>query len=98
MMRRLPSLSGVEAFVAVARTGSVKAAAEELSLSSPALSRRIQSLERFIAKPLFVRRHQSMVLSAEGERLLALIAPAIDQLSDAIESLSSGGDVLRLRL
>jgi LysR family transcriptional regulator, glycine cleavage system transcriptional activator len=97
-MRRLPSLSGVEAFVAVARTGSVKAAAEELSLSSPALSRRIQSLERHLGKALFERRHQAMVLSADGERLLALIAPAIDQLSDAIESLSSGGDVMRLRL
>lgn len=97
-MRRLPSLSGVEAFVAVARTGSVKAAAEELALSSPALSRRIQSLERYIGKPLFERRHQALVMTSDGERLLALIAPAIDQLSDAIESLSSGGDVMRLRL
>lgn len=39
-----------------------------------------------------------MVLSSEGERLLALIAPAIDQLSNAIESLSAGSDVMRLRL
>lgn len=97
-MRRLPSLSGVEAFVAVARTGSVKAAAEELALSSPALSRRIQSLERYLGRILFERRHQSMMMSSDGERLLALIAPAIDQLSDAIESLSSGTDVMRLRL
>ena len=60
-MRRLPSLSGVEAFVAVARTGSVKAAAEELSLSSPALSRRIQSLERFIGRDLFERSEERRV-------------------------------------
>ena len=97
-MRRLPSLSGVEAFVAVARTGSVKAAAEELSLSSPALSRRVQSFERFIGRNLFVRRHQSMALTVEGERLLAMIAPAVDQLSDAIENVISGGDLMRLRL
>ena len=97
-MRRLPSLSGVEAFVAVARTGSVKAAAEELSLSSPALSRRIQSLERFIGRDLFERRHQAMVMTQSGEKLIALIAPAIDQLSDAIESVASGGEVMRLRL
>jgi LysR family transcriptional regulator, glycine cleavage system transcriptional activator len=97
-MRRLPSLSGVEAFVAVARTGSVKAAAEELSLSSPALSRRIQSLERFIGRELFERRHQAMAITESGERLLALIAPAIDQLSDAIESVASKGEVMRLRL
>ncbi len=97
-MRRLPSLSGVEAFVAVARNRSVKAAAEELSLSSPALSRRIQSLERFIGRPLFERRHQAMVLNGDGERLLMLVAPALDQLSDAIEAVASDGDLMRLRL
>jgi LysR family transcriptional regulator, glycine cleavage system transcriptional activator len=98
-MRRLPSLSGVEAFVAVARTGSVKAAAEDLSLSSPALSRRIQSLERFVARPLFARGHQSMRINADGERLMTLVAPALDQLSDAIEALvSHSGDLMRLRL
>ena len=98
-MRRLPSLSGVEAFVAVARTGSVKAAAEDLSLSSPALSRRLQSLERFIGKPLFERRHHAIALNSDGERLLALVAPAIDQLSDAIETVAGhGGGIMRLRL
>ncbi len=97
-MRRLPSLSGVEAFVAVARTGSVKAAAEELSLSSPALSRRLQSLERFIGKPLFERRHHALVMNSDGDRLLALVAPAIDQLSDAIETIAGNGGILRLRL
>ena len=61
-MRRLPPLTAVEAFVQVARLGSVKAAAEELALSSPALSRRIQSLERFVGRPLFERRHQAMIL------------------------------------
>lgn len=98
-MRRLPSLSGIEAFVAVARTGSVKAAAEDLSLSSPALSRRLQSLERFVGKTLFERRHHALVLNSDGERLLALVAPAIDQLSDAIETVAgAGGGIMRLRL
>ncbi len=97
-MRRLPSLSGVEAFVAVARTGSVKAAAEELSLSSPALSRRLQSLERFIGKPLFERRHHALVMNGDGDRLLVLVAPAIDQLSDAIETIAANGGIMRLRL
>ena len=97
-MRRLPSLSGIEAFVAVARTGSVKAGAEELSLSSPALSRRIQTLERFVGRPLFDRGHQSMTLNETGDRLLVLVAPAIDAMSDAIEAVAGNGDLLRLRL
>ena len=57
-MRRLPPLTALEAFVQVARLGSVKAAAEELALSTPALSRRVQALERFIGRPLFDRKHQ----------------------------------------
>ena len=97
-MRRLPSLAGVEAFLAVSRTGSVKAAAEELALSSPALSRRVQALERFIGRPLFERRHQALVLNSDGERLISLIAPAIDRISDAFEAMASNSDVMRLRL
>ncbi len=97
-MRRLPPLTAIEAFVQVARLGSIKAAAQELALSPPALSRRVQALERFIGKPLFERRHQAVVLNMDGERLLAQIAPAIDSLSDAVETMTSGAEVLRLRL
>jgi len=97
-MRRLPPLGAIEAFVATARLGSVKAAAAELALSAPALTRRIQSLERFVGRPLFDRRHQAIVPNADGERLLGQIAPALDQLSDAVEGLTSGAEVLRLRL
>ncbi len=82
----------------MARLGSVKAAAEELALSPPALSRRVQALERFIAKPLFARRHQAMVLNGDGERLLAGLAPVLDALSDAVEGMTSTTEVLRLRL
>ena len=79
-VKRLPSLIAVEAFVHTARLGSVKAAAEALSLSSPALSRRIQSLEAFVGHPLFERRHQSVHLNPDGERLLAEVAPAVEAL------------------
>lgn len=96
-MRRLPPLTAIEAFVQVARLGSIKAAAQELALSAPALSRRVQSLERFIGRPLFDRRHQAVVLNADGERLLQQIAPAIDSLSDAVEMMTGGG-LMRIRL
>lgn len=97
-MRRLPPLTAIEAFVQVARLGSVKAAAEELALSSPALSRRVQALERFVGRPLFDRGHQSIRLNGDGERFLDAIAPQIDALSDAIEALTSQTELLRLRL
>jgi LysR family transcriptional regulator, glycine cleavage system transcriptional activator len=97
-VRRLPSLAAVEAFVHVARLGSIKAAAEELALSSPALSRRVQTLERFIGRPLFERRHQAIVLNEDGEKLMQLTSPLLDSLSDAIETLTSASPVMRLRL
>jgi LysR family transcriptional regulator, glycine cleavage system transcriptional activator len=97
-VRRLPPLTAVEAFVQVARLGSVKAAAEELALSSPALSRRIQALERFIGKPLFERRHQALVLNKDGQALLARVAPALDQLAIAVDASKGEAELMRLRL
>jgi LysR family glycine cleavage system transcriptional activator len=97
-MRRLPPLTAIEAFVQVARLGSVKAAAEELALSSPALSRRVQALERFMGRNLFERRHQAMVLSTDGEMLLSRIAPALDALTLAIDATSGDSELVRLRL
>src|ERR1700712_117698 len=97
-MRRLPPLTAIEAFVQVARLGSVKAAAEELALSSPALSRRVQALERFVGRELFERRHQAMILNAEGETLLGRVAPALDALAKAIDATSGDSEILRMRL
>jgi LysR family glycine cleavage system transcriptional activator len=97
-MRRLPPLTAIEAFVQVARLGSVKAAADALALSSPALSRRIQSLERFVGHNLFERRHQAVHLNPDGERLLAEIAPSLDALTRAMERATGDGDLMRLRL
>ena len=82
----------------VARLGSVKAAAEELALSSPALSRRVQSLERFVGRSLFERRHQAMILNAEGEVLLSRLAPALDTLAEAIDLTTGEAEIVRFRL
>lgn len=76
----------------------MKAAAEELALSSPALSRRVQALERFVGRPLFERRHQAMLLNPDGELLLARIAPALDALTQAIDATTGEAESLRLRL
>jgi LysR family glycine cleavage system transcriptional activator len=97
-MRRLPPLTAIEAFVQVARLGSVKAAAEALALSSPALSRRIQALERFVGHPLFERRHQSVHLNPDGDRLMAGIGPSIDALTLAMERATGQAEMMRLRL
>lgn len=97
-MRRLPPLRSLEAFVRVAKLGSAKAAASELSLSPPALSRRIKALEDFMGKPLFERRSQAMTLNADGTALLAAIEPALDAMAEAVDELCGNGGEYRLRL
>ncbi len=97
-MKRLPPLTAVEAFVQTARLGSVKAAAEALALSSPALSRRVQALERHLGRPLFERRHQAVLLNPEGEQLLAEIGPALEELGHAMERASGHAELMRLKL
>jgi LysR family transcriptional regulator, glycine cleavage system transcriptional activator len=97
-MKRLPPLTGLEAFVQVARLGSIKAAAEALALSSPALTRRVQALERHVGRPLFDRDHQALHLNPDGERLLAAIAPALDRLGLAMEEAAGQQELMRLRL
>lgn len=97
-MRRLPPLTGLEAFIQVARLGSVKAAAAELNLSMPALSRRVQGLEQVIGQPLFHRHHQSLKLTETGKALQARLSPALDEVHAAIDSVMAGDENLRLRL
>ena len=97
-MKRLPSLAAVEAFVETARAGSIKAASETLALSSPALTRRIQALERHVGQPLFERRHQAILLNDAGDRLLGEVAPALDQLTLAMERGTGNGTLMRLKL
>jgi Transcriptional regulator len=97
-MRRLPPLGTIQAFVNVARLGSIKEAAEELALSSPALTRRIQTLEQFVGKPLFERRRNAIVVNSHGKAFLDRIGPHLDALALAIDTLSETDVSMRLRI
>lgn len=94
-MRRLPPLGSIQAFVHAARLGSVKAAADSLALSSPALTRRIQSLEQFIGTTLFERHNNSVQLNARGKAFLADVEPQIEALASAVERV---GENARMRI
>lgn len=97
-MRRLPPVGSMQAFVEVARLGSLKAAAEQLALSSPALTRRIQSLEQFVGLPLFDRAHNGIQLNGRGEAFFAEIAPHIDAMARAVERISDPARGMRIRI
>ena len=67
-------------------------------MSTPALSRRIQALERYVGRALFERKHQALEINADGAALLNDIAPALDSIAVSVDKLISGGNQLRLRL
>lgn len=54
-------------FLAVANTGSLSAASEQLFVAVSAISRQIQRLENQVGVPLFARHARGMVLNEAGE-------------------------------
>ena len=58
-------------FLAVARAGSLSAAARRLALSQPTLGRRMAELEKALGITLFVKTRDGYRLTEQGTRLLA---------------------------
>jgi LysR family glycine cleavage system transcriptional activator len=94
----LPPLGSIQAFVQVARHGSLKSAADSLALSSPALTRRIQALEQFVGASLFERQHNGIALNSSGDAFLADVSPLLEALSLAVERASAADSSMELRI
>jgi DNA-binding transcriptional LysR family regulator len=59
----------IRSFLVVSQSDSIRAAAERLNISAPALSRQLQMLERSYDTTLLVRSAGGVALTAEGEAL-----------------------------
>ena len=96
----LPSISLLNAFEAVARTGGVSAAAQELSLTQGAVSRLVQKLEAQLGVQLFFRVHRRMELTAEGQAYAPEVRKALETIAEASLALRAnpGGGTLRLAM
>ena len=65
------TLRQLEYFVAVARAGSVAAAAEAVNVSSPSISAAVAQLEEVLGLPLFVRRRaRGLSMTQAGRQLM----------------------------
>ncbi|HGH6024635.1 TPA: LysR substrate-binding domain-containing protein [Vibrio mimicus] len=86
-MRKLAPLKSLYSFVAVAETGSMTLAAEALNVSHSAISQAIKSLETQLDQPLFHRVGRQVILNSAGKRYYQKVAPALEQIVEATESL-----------
>ncbi|MGS0467976.1 LysR family transcriptional regulator [Cobetia marina] len=86
-LQKLPPLSSLKGFEAAARLLSLRAAAEELNLTHPAIANQIQRLEESLEVKLFAREGRHVVLTAAGERFYPVVREALAGLVQGAESL-----------
>jgi LysR family transcriptional regulator, glycine cleavage system transcriptional activator len=84
---RALDIGPLRAFEAVARRLSFSAAAEELFLTQPAISRQIKSLETEVGLPLFSRGTRRVELTREGAALLSTVLPLLQKLDGTVRQL-----------
>lgn len=85
---RLPPLNAVRAFTAAARHLSFTLAAAELHVTHGAVSRQVRTLEEHLGVALFERRVRQVLLTPQGERFFAQVAPALAQIGAAAQALT----------
>ncbi len=80
------TLRQLEAFHAIARGGSLTAAASQLNLSKGALSATLQQLEGHLGSALFDRQSNRLYLNPQGRNLL----PQVDSLLAQLRAIEAG--------
>jgi molybdate transport repressor ModE-like protein len=93
------TLTQLEAFVLVARLGSVKAAARALGVSEPAVSGALSALRQHLDDGLVERTGGGMALTAGGQRLLPIASRMVGlaaEAESAVRGAQGAPEVLRV--
>lgn len=90
------NLRQIEALVWLARLGSFRATANQLHATQPAITLRIQELERELGAKLFDRTRRAVSLTAEGRDCLALAEQILNVSAEL--RLKAGGKSVRGRV
>lgn len=91
----LGSAQGMAEFVAIVDAGSLSAAARELSLPRPTLSRRLARLEQRLGVRLLHRSTRRMRLTAAGDELYRRARPILAATKEALAAVQRLDDVPR---
>jgi LysR family glycine cleavage system transcriptional activator len=86
---RLPPLHALAALEAAARLGSFSEAARELYVTPSAISHRIRLLEDHLGAEMFVRTHNQVSLTPDGERFVDTVRQALAHLVFGAKSLAA---------
>jgi len=86
-------ISQLEAFIAVAKTGSFSKASKTLHLSQPAISRRISLLEHTLKASLFERIPKGIILSDSGNKFLPYAMRVMSSIKDGMEALKTEDNI-----
>lgn len=78
---RFPSIDGLRAFEAAARLGTFERAAEELSITASAVSKRVGTLEELLGTQLLVRSAKALMLTSIGKEYLEQVRGALGLLA-----------------
>lgn len=92
MNRILPPLVALRAFDTVGRTGSIRAASEELRVSHTVVSRHVRNLEARVGVKLFETNGRRLAMTLDGKRFHSQIASAFDLIGQATAQLRNGAD------
>ena len=82
-----PVFANIHCFLCVAKHSSFTEAAKELCLTQSAISYRIRKLEKDLGLKLFQRFTRKLLLTQEGERLLAIIEPSVKAIDSELHSI-----------
>ena len=93
------TLTQLGAFVLVARLGSVRAAADVLGVSEPAVSKAIASLRQHLGDQLIMKDAAGMTLTEGGSRLIAIASQMVSLGAEAEAAVrAANGAPAQLRL
>ena len=85
------SLRGLRTFCVAARYESFKTAADELFITSSAVSQQIKSLEEELGLQLFERGTREISLTDDGNALFEAMSPLVDQLDEIVADFKKAG-------
>lgn len=88
-MARISTFSGLTEFLAVAESGSFRAAAARLRVTPAAVSQAVKAFETRVGMPLFVRTTRSVAVTEAGANLLARLKPAATEIEGALGDLDA---------